>query len=204
MILLSSVEEVMMSPVVPAVIALAGVVIGALVGARLAFRNQLRLVMLQSRQRSYAEIMGKKFLVRQLLVSRFEALAHLDYHERLWHLAGCPKESIDFDEAMRWMRKSEDLAIELTKAIQSLFESVGMACSVFERSADLEARVERLYNFKIPTIAPAPGNASQAALSQWKTKVVAALHGIAREEIGEPVDQLLDYLKGHMNDPVKY
>lgn len=115
------------APAVPALIALVGVVVGGLLGARLTFQNQLRLTTLQGRQQSYAAIMGKKLVVTQLYVSRFEALAYSDYHERPWHLAGAPKESLDFEEAKRWMRKSEDFVIDLARANQSLIESVGLA-----------------------------------------------------------------------------
>ncbi len=114
-------------PLYAALIALLGVVLGAYLTARYSFQNQLRLATYQARQQSYAAIMGKKFLLAQLYVSRFEALVHSDYHERLWQLAGSPAASLDLEEAKRWMHKSEDLAIDVARTNQSLFESIGLA-----------------------------------------------------------------------------
>jgi hypothetical protein len=54
-----------LAPAVPALIALVGVVVGGLLGARLTFRNQFRLSTLQARQQTYAALMGKKFLITQ-------------------------------------------------------------------------------------------------------------------------------------------
>jgi len=136
-----------LEPLLPALIALVSVVVGAILGARLSFRNQYGLSTYQTRQGAYAELMGKKFLITQLKVSRFEVLAFSDYHEWLGHLAGSPSESLDFEEAKRWMRKSEDFAIELAKARQSLYESVGMARASYPSTLELEELSERVYHF---------------------------------------------------------
>lgn len=191
------------APAVSALIALVGVVIGALLGARLAFRNQFRLATLQARQQTYAALMGKKFLLTQLYVSRFEALAYSDYHERLWHLAGAPKDSLDFDEASRWMRKSEDFAIDIAKANQSLFESVGMVRASYPSTTELDDLSERIFQFKTPTIAAPPTGADRAMLDHWKQQVVSELKQLVRHEYAEPIDALLKSIKRHINDPVR-
>lgn len=188
---------------IPALIALAGVIIGGWLGARLTFRNQFRLATLQSRQQSYAAIMGKKFLITQLYVSRFEALAYSDYHERLWHLVGAPKESLDLEEAKRWMRKSEDFAIEIAKANQSLIESVGTARATYPTTTELESLTERIYHFKTPVINPPPQGADRTILDNWKAQVIPALQRIVEQEYAEPINALLTCMKRHINDPVR-
>jgi len=192
-----------LTPAVPALIALVGVVVGGWLGARLNFRNQFRLATLQSRQQSYAAIMGKKFLITQLYVSRFEALAYSDYHESLWYLAGAPKESLDLEEARRWMRKSEDFAIDIAKANQSLIESVGTARATYPSTAELEELTERVYHFKIPIISPPPQGADRTALDSWKAQVIPALQQVVEREYAEPINALLKCLKLHINDPVR-
>ena len=192
-----------LAPAVPALIALVGVIAGGLLVAHLTFRNQLRLATLQTRQKSYAEIMGRKFLLTQLYVSRFEALAYSDYHERLWHLAGAPKESLDFEEAKRWMRKSEDFAIDIAKAIQSLMESVGIARAAYPSNSELDALAERVYHFKTPVISPPSPGADRATLDEWKLQVVPELQSLVQREYAEPIDALLGCLNRHMNRPVR-
>jgi len=54
-------------------------------------------------------------------LSRFEALVYSHYHEYRYRLS---KESHDFTEAMRWMKKSEDLALEIAKYNQQFLESL--------------------------------------------------------------------------------
>ena len=192
-----------LAPAVPALIALVGVVVGALLGARLSFRNQYRFAVLQDRQRTYAALMGKKFLVTQLYVSRFEALAYSDYHERLWHLAGAPKDSLDLEEAKRWMRKSEDFAIDIAKVNQSLFESVGAARASYPSTSELEGLAERVYHFRTPALATPPQGADRAALDNWKQQVIPSLQRVVDEEYAQPINALLDCMKRHIADPVR-
>jgi len=155
------------------VFALVGGVVGSLTTAHLGLRNQLRVSTLQNRQRAYAEIMGKRVLLMQLFVSRFEAYVHSDYHEQLWRIAGCPKESVDFHEAKRWMHKSEDLALEIARTKQSLFESIGIARAAFPQSQELDSLTEHIYHFGSPKIAPPPQSADVRLLVQWKEGAVA-------------------------------
>jgi hypothetical protein len=55
----------------------------------------------QKRQQVFSEVMGRKFLMTQLYVSRFEALIYSNYHEAKWKQSGWPKDSIDQQEAQR-------------------------------------------------------------------------------------------------------
>ena len=184
-------------------IALVGVVVGGLLGARLTFRNQFRLATLQTRQQTYAALMGKKFLITQLYVSRFEALTYSDYHERLWHLEGTPKDSLNLEEAKRWMRKSEDFAIDIAKANQSLFESVGAVRASYPSTAEFEKLSERVYQFKTPVVAAPPQGADRANLDNWKRQVIPALQQLAQQEYAEPINALLQCMKSHINEPVR-
>ena len=150
------------SPLVPALIVSILVSILALLGvlsaATISSYSQWRAAKLQSRELSYAQIMGHKFLIRQLFVSRFEAGIFSDYHERLWNLRGTPKESLDLEEARRWMQRSEDLAIEIAKAQRELFESIAVAKAAFRRTPELDALTTRVFEFRPPTIVgPAAG-----------------------------------------------
>jgi len=192
-----------MMPLYTALIALLGVTLGSFLTARFSFKNQFRLATYQSRQRSYAELMGKKFLLQQLYVSRFEALIFSDYHERRWNLSGDPPTSLDLDEAKRWMHKSEDFAIDIARTNQTLFESVGLARASFPPNDELERPSDHVYRFGTPTITQAAPGADAAALAAWKVKAVSDLQALVKREYSEPIDTLLVYLRKHMQDPVK-
>lgn len=174
--------------------AIAGAIVGSFITAHFGLRNQVKLALQQDRQRAYAEIMGKRVLLMQLLVSRFEAYIHSDYHEYLWRIGGQPKDSIDFSEATRWMHKSEDLALEVARTRQSLYESIGLARTVFPPSPELERLTEAIYHFKSPKIAPPSQPGDAGAVSAWKERAVADLQALVEREYGGPLEELLKLL----------
>jgi len=183
-----------MLPVYAAIIAAALAVASAL----FTVTRQQQAATLKERQQVYAGIMGKKHLRNQLVVSRFEALIFSDYHERRWRLAGAPADSFDFQEAQRWMHKSEDLALEIGRTNQSLFESIGLARATFTSSPQLTDLTEKIYRFGTPRIAPPPEQQDQQSLEQWKTEAVKQLQAWVEREYAQPTDALLTYLQQNM------
>ena len=198
----SSSWTLLLTALIAGLFALIGGFVGAYTTSTLNFRNQLKITSFQKRQQGYAEIMGVRFLLPQLYVSRFEARIFSDYHEQLWHLRGAPRDSFDFQETQRWMHKSEDLALEIAKTNKELFESVGLVRGSFKQSAELDALTERVYHFRTPAIGDPPQTNSAADLETWKTTGVAQLQRLVEQEYAEPIDQLLEYLRAHINDGI--
>ena len=180
--------------------ALAGGVVGSFTTSYFGLRNQLRITTLQNRQRAYAEIMGKRVLLMQLFVSRFEAYIHSDYHEQLWRNAGHPQGSVDFDEAKRWMIKSEDLALEVARAKQSLFESVGTARATFPQSQQLDELTENIYHFGSPKISPPPQTNDAGVFNNWKLEAVKQLQTLVEQEYGKTLETLLNHLAKNLHE----
>ncbi|MGE3152059.1 MAG: hypothetical protein AB7G48_11220 [Nitrospiraceae bacterium] len=180
------------------VFAIIGAIVGSFTTSHFALRNQVKLAQQQDRQRAYAEIMGKRVLLMQLLVSRFEAYIHSDYHEYLWKIAGRPKESIDFTEATRWMHKSEDLALEVARTRQSLYESIGLARAVFSPSPELDRLTQAIYHFKSPKIASPSRPNDPTAVAAWKEQAVANLQMLVEKEYGAPLEELLNLLEKNL------
>src|SRR5882724_4787984 len=104
---------------------------------------QIQLTDRQKRQQAYSELMGEKAVLSQYLVSHFEAYIHSDYHEARWKLAGAPTDSLDLQEAKRWMQRSEDLVVEVAKTKKSLFETLGLIRSYFPLSDRLKELTHR-------------------------------------------------------------
>jgi hypothetical protein len=97
----------------------------------------------------YANLMGRKLVAEQLNVSRTEARLFSDYNEEIWKRAGAPKDSLDLDEAKRWMHRSEDLVFEVMKNNQALFEDIATVRTLFPDTPRLRELCARLYTFRV-------------------------------------------------------
>ncbi len=167
---------------------------GSYLTARLQLDNQVVLQQRRSAQDAYSHLMGRKFVTMQLYISRYEALVFSDYHEARWKLAGAPKESLDLQEAQRWMHRSEDLVFEIIKSNQALFEDLGTVRAIFANTAQLRDLVEPLWHLKALKINGPPKGADVDALSHWKEEAVRQVQGLVESEYGKRFDDLLSYL----------
>jgi hypothetical protein len=93
--------------------------------------SQFHLQKVEAQRAVFARLMGRKIITTQLYVSRYEALIFSDYHEERWKRAGAPKDSLDLQESLRWMHRSEDLVSEVVKNDQALFEDIATVRALF-------------------------------------------------------------------------
>lgn len=177
---------------------LGGVALGAYLTYRFGIKAQIQISNYQKQQKAYSQLMGLKFLITQFYVSRFEALIFYDYHEALWKLENYQKQSLQFQEAQRWMHRSEALVFDIAKNNQTLFETIGSIRIVFNDTPELEALTQRIYRFKTPKIGDPPTSADVPTLNSWKEKAVEELQRLVEHEYAEPIDNLLDYLTKEM------
>jgi hypothetical protein len=176
---------------------LLGTLLTAYLQHRWTLKGALELDKKDIQRKTFSQLMGIKFMTTQLYMSRFEALIFSDYHEARWKIAGYPKESIDYQEAQRWMRKSEDFVMEIAKNNNKLFELIGTISVIFPHKKKLEKNIERLYRFKTPTILREPPLKIDE-LSSWKTTAVSELQEIVEREYAQPIDEVLRELRGHL------
>ena len=146
------------------------------------------------RVQAYRDLMGMKITTQQFYVSRFEALIFSDYHEAKWKLAGAPQQSIDLDEALRWMHKSEDYVVDITKNNQRLFETLASVSILFPEVDNLSALVDRLYLFRSPRIEGPPIHGTLKELETWKASAVKQLQELVSREYGNPIETLAQAL----------
>lgn len=181
--------------VVTASLALIGVGVGSYLTYYFGLKSQLMIADHQKRQQTFSELMGRKILTKQLYVSRFEALIYSDYHEARWKLTGSPKDSIDLQEAQRWMHRSEELVFDIAKNQQRQLETVGLIRILFNKTSKLDELIDRIVHFKTPKISGEPFKRDANQLEEWKVKAVQQLQAIVDEEYGAPVNTLLNYLE---------
>jgi len=140
-----------------------------------------------------SELEGLRIWRQQLCISRFEAFLFSDYHEFRFELTNNP---LDTDEAGRWMRKSEDLTLDLAKANQQFLEKLGYVSLIFDESDELNSIIEENRKFKNPIIkASRPDDMTLDKLELWKKKYFLEAKKIIDQEYGDKVERLLKKLK---------
>lgn len=157
--------------------------------------RDVRLRDRDARSRLFATLMGQKLVLAQLYVSRFEAFIISDYYEYRWRLSGRPDNSIDFQEATRWMYKSEEMVLEIARGNRELFEAVALARTLFPDSRELNTYADAVYRHRIPKIVVRPTDAMNIAqLEEWKATAIQQIQERVHEEIERPIDDLVEYL----------
>jgi len=148
------------------------------------------------RLKAYSELIGYRQLLSQLFVSRYEAFIFSDYHEYRWKIQGSPKESIDQKEAFRWMHKSEDLVLEISRTVQKLFETLGVIRVLFKQTPELKELSDNIYNFKTLKFEKRPQqNWTLEELEEWKLKAVSNVQHLVEGTIRDPINKLTFYLE---------
>jgi hypothetical protein len=186
--------KTLLATIVGGVLAASGGIVGQYYASQFQFSSQLQLQKIHGQRQVFARIMGRKFATKQLYVSRYEALIFSDYHESRWKRSGSSKDSLDLQEALRWMRRSEDLVFEIVKNHQALFEDLGTVRALFPDTTRLRELVERIYGFKALKTSQPPRDASTNELIQWKNESIQQLQAVVDRDYGAPMDELLNYL----------
>jgi len=156
--------------------------------------SQLHLQRIEEQRRVFARIMGRKFTTKQLYVSRYEALIFSDYHEERWKRAGAPKDSLDLQESLRWMHRSEDLVLEIVKNDQAVFEDLATVRALFPDTPRLRELFNNVYTLNSLWTAQPPHDGSLEKLEQWKKKAQFQLQTVADQAYGKPIDDLITFL----------
>ena len=168
------------------------------------FDNQIKINNINSQRQVFSMLMGHKSITMQLYMSRFEAMIFSDFHEARWRIAEYPKESIDLNEAQRWMRVSEELALEIARNNQSLFETIGQIVILFPSTSKLDGLVNRIYHHNVPKI-----NVEWDKINNFeeliliKEKAVTDLQKLVEELYGKPIDELLNLLSSEIANSAK-
>lgn len=170
----------------------------AVVSSYLTYRwgllGQIRISNYQNQQKAYSKLIGQRAIISQLYVSRFEAYIFSDFHEIKWKLNGSPKDSIDFQETLRWMKKSEDLGIELAREKKELFETVGLLNALFPQTKELKKLSSQVYHHKLPEIKRLSQGRSFEELETWKVTTIKQLQDFVKKNITNPMEDLGNYI----------
>lgn len=150
------------------------------------------------RQQVYSKLIGLRFPIKQIYVSRFEALALSNFYEARWQLRGSPKDSYDFQEANRWMHQSEALVFKVIENHKELYACLADIQLLFPKTAELENLIDKIYFHKSIKLADVPKPLNETELENWKSATVAELQTLVDREYGAPIDELGAYLRASL------
>jgi len=156
--------------------------------------SQFHLQKVEAQRAVFARLMGRKIITTQLYVSRYEALIFSDYYEERWKRAGAPKDSLDLQESLRWMHRSEDLVSEVVKNDQALFEDIATVRALFPDTPRLRTLCGQIYTFPSISTKKPPHDGSIESLIQWKDEADRQLTALADRTYGKPIDELVAFL----------
>lgn len=183
------------SALIAAVLSIITTLIITYLAGQWSLNNQLKINNLQKQQQAFAELKGRAFMAAQLNLSRIQDVIESNYSAAKWRLAGSPKESRDYDEAIRWKKMSEDLTLEAAKSQQSLFETLALIRILFRNTPELQRLMTRVYRFEPPQeFSSASDIKNMAELEEWKRASSLEIEQKLANELVSPLDDLWNYL----------
>lgn len=152
------------------------------------------------RESSYERLQGLRNSLLQGYVSRFEALILSDYHEYKYRNLGA--QQLDFEEAKRWLGKSETYVETLTDMESNLAECLADIRTAYKKTSGIAKLTEQISHHKIPEIkSPLRGEVAVKTVGEleaWKEKAVKDLHQLVETEIGRPSGRLAAELENQV------
>lgn len=182
-----------MNNIINLVISILGLIgIGAILDRLLGYFLQTRREKEDKRLAVYRKLMGVKITLRQAVVSRTEAYLTSDYFEARHKLT---KDKWDFDEAVRWMHKSENMVDLVTAELRELFEILGEISVLFKNNKDIQLNIDRLYRYKTLKTQQPSNNLKIEDLEKWKIKGIQQIQQLVESEYGEPIEKLTKQIR---------
>lgn len=161
----------------------------------LTLNSQKELNNYQKQQLVYSRLMGLKFPIKQIYVSRFESLIYSNYYEARFIKLKQSQDSFDFREANRKMHQSEELVYKIIDIHRDLFSCLGEIQILFKDTEKLDQLIGRLRTMKGFETKSFDPNLSLEKLNEQKVQAVSDLQRLVDKEIGEPIEDLSNYLK---------
>ena len=180
---------------IPAILALIGVIVGSLLTSQLGLQTQPKINSKQKRLQAYSELMGRGAVLSQLITSNLVANTHFQHQVGLWWLAGeSTRASLHLEEARKWMHEAGETTVEIIKSRQSLYETLGLIRSYFPYSPTLKELTHKIYRYKMFEINERPHNMDAEQLENWKNKTINEIRE-ATDELDKLIDELVIYLE---------
>jgi hypothetical protein len=94
------------------------------------------------------------------------------------------------------VHKSEDLAFEIAKNNQVLFQDIATAQALFPNTQQLRDLCTPIYKFHTLALkAEVPHTGPVEGVTQWKDTAEREVQPLAESEYGKPIDALVEFLQ---------
>ncbi len=164
----------------------------------LTLNSQKQISDYQKKQLAYSKLLSLRFPMKQLYISRFEARIFSDFYEARWHNNGSPKESLDLNESIRWMKQSEDIVFKIIENHKELYLCLGDIQILFKETSELNSLISNFYNLKGITVKSPSKEFNNDLLEKWKIKATNELQEIVEKTYDNNIDKLAYYLKNEL------
>ena len=194
---------------IPGIFGFTGVVVGGFITYFIE-KSKFKDNESQRREQVYSQLNGRKSLTSQLYKSYFEAFIQSEYYNYLGMLPG-PHQTTNW---LLEKKRSEDLALEKAKSNQNLFETIGLIQILFPSTNELNELIKPLLDidekFKFTQYLAQKIRCEEQfedvrygtdpdELHSWRVDTIEKLEETVKLEIENPIDKLLDHLKGYIH-----
>lgn len=171
-------------------VTLISVVVGPYLGYYYGVRSQTEIIGVQRRQQAYSDLMGQRALLQQLYVSAVDARINFDYYNRRWIIDQSPKDSPYLTEASASAKRCDELAIELARAKQKHFETLGVIHTSYASDKKITDLVQRISHLHVPAITGDVANMRGTELEDWRVTAKVRLTQFVQREYAGPMNEL--------------
>jgi hypothetical protein len=170
--------------------------LSAIIGSFINFWGQQFLSSRKVKRDVFGKLFGVKHIIKQYYISRFEAYIFSDYYEQKNHIR---PSDLFLNEAIRWMKRSEDLVENLCRTESELKEIGAAILSTFSLTKKQTVVVKKLLDHKIPSIQSRSSEIQDMnQLDRWKEEAIAKLTLLVEDIFNSDFEKVIEILESKL------
>lgn len=186
--------KVYMNILIPGVLVIVAALLSVYFTQKWTFDREIKTRNHEKRQTVYSELMGLKKMRIQLMSLQCHARIAIFYHDHRLKKTDGGQGSPDFNLAHEWMQTNNRLILDVARTEQKLFELLGFVKILFQKSAELDQKIDNIYSSKYFEVQPPKDEVDLKKLEEWKNQQYKITDKLTKQAYGDPLDDLLSYL----------
>ncbi|MEX2416138.1 MAG: hypothetical protein WD424_08335, partial [Paenibacillaceae bacterium] len=188
-------EYLMLKELLP-YLGLIGVIVGVVLNHFIDSKKTNNIKNSDRKIAAYYELTGIKIIIPQQYYSCYEAQITHEMHKHKWILEGADNNSFDKEQTIFWMNKANDRNEQLANSLRLLYEKLGSARIAFSKNEVISEKIDTIIMkplYQELSINIQPENVEE--IKNWGESTLIKIKEIANKRYGQPLDELLDYMK---------
>lgn len=180
-----------------------GPLLGVIVGAFLNhFLDSKKTTLIKENDRritAFYELSGIKITITQQYYSCYEAEINHEMHKYNWQLEGLRADSLDKEQTIFWMNKTNERNEQLSNSLRQLYEKLGSARIAYKKNKDVCILIDQFSEKPLyfdPVIDIQGRNIQE--IKQWGQVTLQAIKNKVNERYWNPLDELLASMKKNL------